>query len=612
MPPKDPQESSESSRSRSGSSYEFMLRQMKRKRRIQLGLLGLLVMLLSGVWPVYLGFGKWSRWRGQQIAREALAAGDYSEARRQAQLILREDQTNYGMLKILHAAMVAQKDPKAADLVSALARNPAGTAESRLIGFREVCADLPLPGVLRNWLTLPDGDRKLPEFLGAFATRLVEQGLSGDAEELLRQSPETARNPELQVLLARCWLGKGTAADMLRAQEKISDLMNDGGPTGLTAFRLLSQIPTSQFRSGYFLEIGSWLEQQPGVTPADLLLGRIQQLDRFPAEKSSIVAEAVKAFGTREPVACARWLLGLGLAREALSLGAYADPAEWAPTKADLLADLGLWSELEDWLSTMPSGLTKIEITTWRAIAAEKLGDPARSRSLWQIILREAVAVKTSNVLLDVAAQTQAAGMEEMSREALLEAVRLKRGRLPFWNNLRPLLPWLRKADRGDQLLVLCQIMTEFDFTTPEPRLEALDLSYLLGRSDPADTLGQLVELLKNYPKLATDSRHYEVQATLLLGAGKPKEALAALDNARQTIRPPTSRRTTLTAMAKAALASPRPSAESLREALPWKSMIREERNFFNRLLETGFAGQVVVANPAVPVKPTPEATPAN
>jgi tetratricopeptide (TPR) repeat protein len=565
---------------------------MRLMRWIRIGLLGLLGLLLAGVWPVYLGFRKWNLGRGQQIAREALAAGDFSEARRRAQLILREDPTNYGMLKILHAAMVAQKDPKASDLVPLLARDPAGTAESRLDGFREVCVNLPLPSVFRNWLTLPDSDRKHPGFLQAFVNRLIEQGMPGDAEELLLQSPETARDPELQLLQARCWLGKGTAADMLRAQEKIADLMNDGGPTGLAAFRLLSQIPLEQFRSGYFLEIGPWLEQQPGATAADLLLGRIQPLDRFPAEESRIVAEAVNAFGTREPVACARWLRGLGRAREALALGAKVDAAGWAPTKADLLADLGLWSELEDWLSTAPAGLTTIDILTRRAIAAEKLGDPARSRSLWETILREAGAVKTSNVLLDVAAQTQAAGMEEMSREALLEAVRLKRGRLPFWDDLRPLLPWLREADRGDRLLVLCQVMTELDFTTPEPRLEALDLGYLLGRSDPADALGQLEQLVKNYPKVAADPRYHEVRATVLLGDGKSKDALEALNDSRQNIRPSSPRRTAVTAFAKAALASPPPSAEALREGIPWREMIREERDFCKNLLETRFAGQ--------------------
>lgn len=591
------------------SSYERIQQKMRRKRRIQIGLLVLLGLLLASVWPIYHCIRKWNLRRGELVAREALMAGDFSEARRRALLVLREDQTNFEMLKILHAAMVAQKDPKASELVPALGRDPAGTPEDRLNGFREACTNLPLPSVFRFWLTLPSGDRKLPGFLKEFATRLIEQGMLADAEEMLRQSPETSRNPELQLLQARCWLGKGSAADMLRAQEKIAALMNDGGPTGLSAFRLLSQIPIDQFRSGYFMEIGPWLEQQPNVTPADLLLGRIQQLDRFPAEKSRIVAEAVKAFGTSEPVACARWLRGLGLAREALDLGPNADAAGWAPTKADLFADLGLWSELEDWLSTAPAGLTTIDIITRRLIAAEKLGDTVLRRSLWEMILREASAVKTSNVLIDVAAQTQAAGMEEISREALLEAVSLKRGRLPFWNNLRTLAPWLRQADRGDRLLVLCQIMAELDFTTPEPRLESLDLGYLLGHSEPANILGQLDELVKNHPKLATDSRYYEVRATVLLGDGKSEEALGLLNDPRQNNRSSSQRRTVVATFAKAALAPSPTSAETLREQIPWNRMIREERNFFKNLMETRFE---VDAAPIAQPPPANEAAPAD
>lgn len=566
-----------------------------------MGLAGLLLLLLAGMWPVYLSIAKWNLERNQQLARVALAGGDFSEARRRAQLILRENQTNYEMLKVLHAAMVGQNDPKAAELVPALARNPAGTPQSRLDGFREVCATLPLPSVFRNWLTLPEGDRKRADFLQAFVTRVIEQGMAADAEELLRQSPETARDPGLQILQARCWLQMGSPDGRIRAQKKIAELMEKGGSYALPAFRLLAQVPLDQFRSGYFMEISPWLERQPGATAADRLLGRIQQLDRFPAEKPRIVAEAVQSLGSREPLACARWLRGLGMPREALELGANVDPAEWAATKADLLSDLDLWAELENWLATTPAGMTKTDITTRRAIAAEKAGNPARSRSLWEIILREATAVKTSNVLLDVAAQTRAAGMEEMSREALLEAVKLKRGRLPFWNNLRTLVPWLREADRGDKLQILCQIMTEIDFTTPEPRLEALDLGHLLGTSDAAATFEQLDLLAKNYPKLTADPRYHEVRATVLLGEGKAKEALETLRDPRQNARASSPRRTLITSFAQAAQASPPPEAASFRETIQWRGLIREEREFFTQLLERQFAGDEAPASPADP-----------
>jgi len=559
---------------------------MKRRRRILMGLAGLIALLLASLFPAYQAFLKWDFRRMDSLARQALAEGDYPEARRLAQEILRVNQTDDAMLKVLYAAMVAQNDPKAAEIARHLTRHSFGTAESRLDGFRKVCADLPLPRVFQSWLTLPAADRQLPGFLTAFVSRLIEQEMPREADELLRQNPSLPDDPELQGLQARNWLAMGGTDELIQAQQRIAELMEQGGATALPAFRLLAQVPQNQFRSGYFLEIAPWLEQQAAATPADHLLGRIQQLQRMPDDQARIVAEAIQTYGAREPVACARWLRGLGLAREALELGLAAEPVEWAPVKAELLADLGYWSELEDWLATAPAGLTAVDIATQRAIAAGKLGDSGRSRSLWESVLREARMVSTSNALLAVAAQTRAAGMEEMSREALLEAVMLRRGRLPFWSSLRHLLPWLRQADRSEQLASLCQIMAEIDFTTPEPRLEAIDLNHLLGRLQPAAALSQLELLAKNYPPLVADPRYHEVCATVFLGDGKPNQALTALDDSRQSRRPGSPRRAAVTTLAKAALASPIPSPKAIRDALPTQGMTSDELKFHTGLIE--------------------------
>ena len=163
----------------------------------------------------------------------------------------------------------------------------------------------------------------------------------------------------------------------------------------------------------------------------------------------------------------------------------------------------------------------------------------------------------------------------------------LKRGRLPFWNSIRSLEPWLRQADRGDRLASLCQVMAELDFTTPEPQLEWIDLGYLAEKSQPAAALKLLDELAKNYPKLVSDPRYHEVRATVLLGDGKARAALTALDDSRQSSRLPSPRRTTVTIFAKADLATKEmPSADVIRSSIPWTDLIREERKFFTKRLD--------------------------
>jgi hypothetical protein len=575
---------------------------MKRKRRIMAGRAILVILLVAGSIPLYAVYRKWDLRRTERQARQSLAAGKFGEARELAQEVLRAKQDDPAMLKVIHAAMVAQKDPGAAELARYLIRESSSDEASRLDGFRDVCAELPLPRVFHSWLTLPAADRNLAAYVKPFATRLIEQSMPEDADQILQQYLQASDDPELHLLQIRAWLATGTPGDLSRAQKKIAGLMDQGGTSGLAAFRLLSQVPLDQFRSGYFLEIAPWLEQQQGATAADKLLGHLQPLQRTPAEKPRIVAEVVKSQGSRDPVACARWLRGLGMSRDALELGNGVDPAAWAPVKADLFADLGLWKDLEEWLSTAPAGLTPVEIATRRVIAAGKLGDETLRREQWDFILAESKVIKTSNVLLDVAVLTHAAGMEEVSREALLEAVMLQRGRLPFWNSIRSLVPWLRKADRGDRLASLCQIMAELDFTTPEPQLEWIDLSNLEEKSKPAAALKLLDELAKNYPKLVSDSRYHEVRATVLLVDGKAKEALAALGDSRQSSRLPTPRRTTISILAKADLATREiPSSGALRSLIPWTDLIREERDFFNRRLHAMDAKFIAVPPPAAP-----------
>ena len=582
--------------------YDPLVQRMKCKRRIMAGRAILVILLLAGSIPLYAVYRKWDLRRTERQAQQSLAAGKFGEARELAQEVLLAKQDDPAMLKVIHAAMVAQKDPRAAELARYLIRESSSDEASRLGGFRDVCAELPLPLVFHSWLTLPAADRKLAAYVKPFITRLIEQSMPEEADQILQQYLQASDDPELQLLQIRAWLAKGKPEDLGRAQKRIAGLMDQGGTTGLLALRLLSQVPLDQFRSGYFPEIAPWLERQQGATTADKLLGHLQPLQRPPAEKSRIVAEVVKNQGSRDPVACARWLRGLGMSRDALALGIGVEPAAWAPVKADLFADLGLWKELEEWLSTGPAGLTPVEIATRRVIAAGKLGDETLRREQWEIIIAKSRVVKISNVLLDVAALTHAAGMEEVSREALLEAVILKRGRLPFWNSIRFLVPWLRKADRGDRLASLCQIMAELDFTTPEPRLEWIDLVNLEEKSKPAAALELLDELAENYPKLVSDSRYQEVRATVLLVDGKAKEALAALDDPRQGSRLPTPRRTTISILAKADLATNEiPYSDALRSSIPWKDLIREERDFFNRRLYAMAARFIAVPPPAAP-----------
>jgi hypothetical protein len=379
----------------------------------------------------------------------------------------------------------------------------------------------------------------------------------------------------------------GKAPSLNRAQSHIADLIADGGPTALPAFRLLAEIPLEKFRADGFPDLERWILTQPEATTDDQLLALIQKRHRFPGQLSEIAKEATTRFAGKDPAAVGRWLNQIGLAGETLNLL----PAEQAAAdvdsflaRADALIALKRWPEAIEWLAAPPGKVPMLELHSRRMICDGKPGEAARHGKAWTEALLEVGAGPNPDALLEFSRRMHEAGLDELANESMVAAVRTGRGRLPFWKQIRHLLPWMRARQQAQTMFEVCSVMAGLEPANVEVAIEALDLECILGKSQSAAMLEQLEQLEKQHPGISEERRFRELKATVLLQAEQPEAAIAACGPNATESGNTSDRLIAVAAVAKAMLDENETSAQ-LFERVDWKRMLREEKEFFTKLL---------------------------
>jgi hypothetical protein len=131
----------------------------------------------------------------------------------------------------------------------------------------------------------------------------------------------------------------------------------------------------------------------------------------------------------------------------------------------------------------------------------------------------------------------------------------------------------------------ICSVMASLEPTHTEVILEALDLACIFGKIQPAVCLERLGILKSMNPEIAGSTRFRQVMATALLADGQAAEAIATLEpDATAAPGPASQRATAVGALAHAMLGEETASSQLLAQ-VDWKQMLREEKEFFTRLL---------------------------
>jgi hypothetical protein len=434
--------------------------------------------------------------------------------------------------------MVELRDPQAGNLTIRLMRHEDATEDDRLSGFTTVCKELPMSRVIALWVSLGKEKAQSPEYLVPFVERLIDQGNLAPARKLLNSRSDNYDNIGIHDNIGirfqaiRLMIQEG---GLDRAQFKISEIISSDSEKQLEAFRLLSSIARNDFRSGYFPELKTWIEEQPDALLSDKLLALIQELQRKPQALDQITAEAIETYAGEDPVAVTSWLLSLGEAEQALKLlseEASVENHELYRNRVRALIALKRWTDASDWLSTPPEQFPALELLCLRVLSTD---NPSRRMSEWKLALKEAGIEQGQNAFLDLHQWMLEAGEIEYAREAMVEAIKLGRGRLPDWARARGLVWWIRRKSPAESLYQFCNVMARMEPRNSELATEAADIACLMGKTPPSKVIENLTELEKKIPELGTDARHREVLATAYLLNDQPREAEETLRQVQGT-----------------------------------------------------------------------------
>jgi len=479
--------------------------------------------------PAYRLLREWRVDRMIQQSDEALQRGNLVESRRLALAALNIRKNDYQTLKLLSRSMTALNDSRTGSLTMALMSHPDTTEEDRLLSFKTACEELPLGWVLTLRANLGKEKADSPEYLVLFVERVIDQGNLRLAQELLMSRSDSYLDNALRIQTARLMIQKGTHESLDAAQLTISDLIFNDAPERLEAFRLLADIAPENFRSGLFPELSLWIENLAEATTSDKLLARIQQIQRRPGARDQIIAEAIASYTQDDLAAVTSWLLSLGEAEKALELIPEEDSSsdfDLFRQRAKALAALGRWREATEWLSTPPAQFPKLELHCLRVLSSN---NPSRRTREWTLALEEASLEENRNAFLDLYEWMREAGELNYTREAMVEAVKLGRGRLPDWAILRVLVPWLRTKSDPESQFRFFTSMAEIEPGNLVVSLEYADIACLLGKTEPW-VRKKLIEMGQLEPDLQSSDRYLEVLATTYLLNDQPQEALATLD----------------------------------------------------------------------------------
>lgn len=522
------------------------------------------------------------------LAAIKLSEDDFQEAKRLSKAVLLMHNNRHDMLVVLQRAMEGLKDPNAAQLSRMLMVHPDATEEDRIRGFRDTCASMPIAMVSAIWQSLGREKAQSPDYLVPFATRWIDEGLSDHRGILLIHRSDLGEHPELRLQAVRELMRSKRDPMLIQSQVHIADMMSEGGKTALPAFRLLAEVPLEKFRPGGFPDLEAWIGTRQDATVDDHLLALIQKRQRFPGQLSELGKDAIARFGDKDPAAVGRWLNQHGMAAKTLDLlpaEMAASDAEAFLARADALIALERWPEAIEWLATPPPGkVPMLELHSRRMMCDGKPGEAIRQGVAWKQALLEVGAGPDPDALLEFSRRMYQAGIEEIADEALVAALRTGRGRLPFWEQIRHLFPKLRQRQQGQAMFEIASVMARYEPTNAEALIEALDLECILGKSQPAALVERVHQLEMRLPAITSERRFRELKATALLQAEDAAAALAACGPALSETDPTNDRLIAVAAVAKAMLNENDDSSQLLAQ-VGWSRMLREEKQFFTRML---------------------------
>jgi hypothetical protein len=487
--------------------------------------------------------------------------------------------------------------------------HPQSTDEDRLNALRSLATEDALGLLGQTWASLPPRCQLDPRFALVFADRLLAERRFRAASEILLAVPGAATHCAVQQHLIRVFIGSGTTEGYSEAQRFIAAQL----PAAITSdaaslapwLDLLEAIPVPSLREDLLGPLRATFERAEGADPARraLMLARLDYAAHFD-RAADILQAAISRWRESAPLALADFLKDLGLFGRLLETfppeSLVAHP-ELFPRLLEAMEHTAAWPQVLSLLDRQPPHLPKFEELAHRARAVAKTADPSTRAKAWADAMADAKASSVPGAYLTLQRIASDAGMTEEAEAAMVAAIRLRRGPLPLYQDLMPLLASLERQGADSTLLDICTIYLAFEPDNPTLLTQFAYLACLANLLDSKTILKVVQSLADAFPKELTIRC---VLATALLCDGQVARAADTFEQLKVAPDqlPPGFHAACLTSQV---LAHRIPKDDPRITGFPWKSTRPCERKKFNEFLRNG-----VPQSPATAAPPAPATNP--
>lgn len=556
--------------------------------RLLISLATFSVLGLAVVKPGYQVFKSWKISRNEVAAKHAVAIGRMAEARDLALTILQSGNTDIEIYRVMEKATKALGDPRHGNFSKALLVHPKATDEDRLAGFAGIVDEMPLGIVSQAWASLPEKCRLQSSFAALFAGRAIRENHLQEATVVLLGVPEKQRSPQLNRRLIEVLIASHKPEGTDEAQQRINAAFAAGDVDHAEWLDLLEKIPPNELQAFRLPDVRKSLESKEfSEDPRSQLMLAAMDWSADASNRDGVVETAIERWGQTQPLLLARFLESLGKYERIADL--FASSAMVSDVKLQrivlrALIDQKKWAEMRFLLDLYGQNLPKFEETAYRTVESAGSDDATSKAKFWNEAIAEARGASEADALLRIERIVRLAGLQVEADQALLEAIRLKRGPLPIFMDLKPLIHSLESQERENVLMEVYAFYIPFEPGNAELMTRYAYLAVLNRLVAPDTLIPRLEALAKAYPK---ESLVPWTLATVFLCDNQPKKAQEAFDRfgvSNPDDHVPGFRIAYLTTQVlNGHLKSTDPSIEQF----PWTSLKASERKRFTELIQS-------------------------
>lgn len=556
--------------------------------RLKIGAAILVVLAVVGfsAKPAYRAYREHRINKNLEAAGVAVRLEDWGAARDKARSVLMARPGNFEAYRIWSRALGKMGEPRAYMAATQVFVDPRGTDEDRLECVSVLAIQAPQAVALSAYASLSEDLRNDARFRAAIAPLLVKRGEIEIVEKGLREVTGPKRNPVVLLELLRVLCARPSKERVDEARVIFAELIEcEAQDQALSALILLGDTPGGLAHGDPLTEtdLSGWVRKQPKATTLHHLLALHPAIDRANGGDEVHFREAINRFLEVDPGKLGTWLIMHGRAKEVPDLlkQAAETSSEAYLARLHALLRLGRDTEIEAALAEPPASADMLEIEIVNAAMARRRGDLAAANAAWTRALNQAGFDTKRNRFIGIAKTAETYGAIEAASDAWVGAVRSGWGPLPLYVDLTPVIGYLAKRGRSEDLLAIFRTLIRF-----EPRQADLvnNFQYLAlihGVLPPKQVTAALESLAESHPNMS------EVYSALILAklmAGEPADAQSFLPRLENCQRVSPMMKLALQG-AVLVLNGDAEAGTSQLSQVSWRLFMRQERIIFRDIL---------------------------